>query len=60
MGTDIILTSRQKYAADVNQAGELYQDKYTVIETSGSSGYLYEKPQTDSSTYKFKFTYQIL
>ena len=37
--SDFTLRDLEEYTANVNQAGELYQDKYIVVETSGSTGY---------------------
>ena len=37
--SDFTLKDLEKYAADESLAGELYQGKYTVVETSGSTGY---------------------
>ena len=36
---DFTLKDLEEFAADESLAGELYQGKYTVVETSGSTGY---------------------
>ena len=37
--SDFTLKDLEKFAEDESLAGELYQGKYTVVETSGSTGY---------------------
>lgn len=37
--SDFTLKDLEEFAADESLAGELYQGKYTVVETSGSTGY---------------------
>ena len=37
--SDFTLKDLEEFAKDENKSGELYQGKYTVVETSGSTGY---------------------
>ena len=54
--SDFTLKDLEKFAEDESLAGELYQGKYTVVETSGSTGYPFYMAYNRRESSKMNFT----